>query len=105
MYKKCQMTPRVVDGLRKCNETRFEQYRLYLNCIQMRRILLTFTFHMLHTSKHHLQNNISQRQVKLKRDSIQHFSRLNKGFAHAFTKNTCWGVDSSPLEAQILEKN
>ena len=47
---------------------------------------------MLHTSKHPLQNNISQRQVKIKRRSKRHFSPLNMAFPHEFTQITGWGV-------------
>ena len=51
---------------------------------------------MPHTSKHHIQNVISQRQVKIKRCSKRYFSRQNKGFRHAIPQNTGWGV-FSPL--------
>ena len=59
---------------------------------------------MLHTSKHHLQNNISQQQVKIKRRSKKHFSPLNMAFPHEFTQITGWGVFSPTLGAQITKK-
>ena len=60
---------------------------------------------MLHTSKHHLQNNISQRQVKIKRRSKRHFSPLNMAFPHEFTQITGWGVFSPRGGGRKTEKN
>ena len=59
---------------------------------------------MLHTSKHHLQNNKSQRQVKIKRRSKRHFSPLNMAFPHEFTQITGWGVFSPRWGGRKTEK-
>ena len=60
--------------------------------------------HQLSVSNGHLQNVIRQRWAKIKRRFKRHFSHLTKGFPHAFTCFTGWGVFSPTLGAQITEK-
>ena len=59
--------------------------------------------HQFSVSNGHLQNDKSQCQVTIKKRSKRHFSRLNKGFPHAFTCFTGWGVFCPTLGAQITE--
>ena len=74
-------------------------------CISMAFRWDKYSKHQFSVSNGHLRNDKSQCQVKIKRRSKRHFSRLNKGFPHAFTCFTGWGVFSPTLRAQITEKN
>ena len=73
-------------------------------CISMAFRWDKYSKHQFSVSNGHLQNDKRQCQVKIKRRSKRYFSRLNKGFPHAFTCFTGWGVFSPTLRAQITEK-
>ena len=73
-------------------------------CISMAFRWDKYSKYQFSVSNGHLQNDKSQCQVKIKRHSKRHFSCLNKGFPHAFTRFTGWGVLSPTLGAQITEK-
>ena len=80
-------------------------------CFRSRILKIDFTkngcfrlYLVLHTPQSHIQNNITQRQVKIKRRSKRDFSPWNKGFPHAFTCNpSC--VDVSWLWVAWICKN